>query len=391
MRLGALCYISNMPLNKWLPFQICWVCQFVVVYFISEMIRVDEGTCSLQAAVHEQEQSKDTLSSNTELDLSDLNPFKNETEDIPVSGHAVEILEINDTTKEVITENHNRIVKEECYDFLISSEVVGNNVCPDETESDGQTQPPSVNPFDGLDESNVSNNNEIILENTLVLEETPVSSVHPNDQNRGTVQHTYTTFLTQQFHAAEDSNPFTSAQDVSSPVENIQNIPEDEHNIQNLARVLADKLRRENLTPSAFSFEEFEREQEEMRMQHYIHHQEVFHQQQQYREEYLRHRPTLSIQVTESPHYSALPSPGNPLMHPTAEQQQAPWYYADEVSMFENSMGTPCSRRDRLYEVHLCFSCTNILFSRIPVGHHLTKSIVLGTPIPVPSTRIYSR
>jgi hypothetical protein len=142
----------------------------------------------------------------------------------------------------------------------------------------------------------------------------------------------------------------------------------DEQQLESLARSLAENLHKEHLSPSIYNFEEFEREQETMRLQHYLHQQEVQHQQQAYREEYLHqhwpgHRDDLTIQV-DATQYSANPSPSAYHYYAQQEQElqmqveranqtQLPWYYADEAPVYENFEGTPCSRRDRLYEVGL--------------------------------------
>ena len=153
--------------------------------------------------------------------------------------------------------------------------------------------------------------------------------------------------------------------------------PANEQHIELLARELADNLHKDNLSPSMYSFEEFEWEQHEMRAQHYMHQQEAQHRHLAYREGYMHnhdhnheqeyyqrqhehaqhthyehgHRTDLTIQITDSAFapYSTLSSPGSQ-HYPRASQR---WYEAEQTPIYENASGTPCSRNDRLYEVNI--------------------------------------
>jgi len=141
---------------------------------------------------------------------------------------------------------------------------------------------------------------------------------------------------------------------------------EQEGHIENLARLLADNLCRENNTTgsnSVFNFEEFESEQEyhdhHERLQQHLYQQHVLHQQEMQRQQDRLRRQHLSIITPDSSRYSALPSPGSKFFKQTpmhtpqsGNRNQSPtWYRAEDNATYINRSGSPCSRKDRLYEV----------------------------------------
>lgn len=128
-----------------------------------------------------------------------------------------------------------------------------------------------------------------------------------------------------------------------------------ESKIQSLALHLADDLQREHTSPlSVFNFDEFELEQRQLQQanlqQLHLHQQQLLHTQYLQRQEHQTksRKVNLSIQTAESPHLTrsnSFLSQGN-----STPNANLAWYYTDETPKYQNRSGSPCTRKDRLYE-----------------------------------------
>lgn len=148
---------------------------------------------------------------------------------------------------------------------------------------------------------------------------------------------------------AATKNVIAAEQEVS-PVSEDQ-----ESKIQSLANHLADDLQREHGSPqSIFNFDEFEHEQRQQQalLQLHLHQQQLLHTQYIHRDEHehKNKRMDLTIQIAESPqqsNFGYFQSPGGNNYSNVAGQA---WYYTDATPTYQNRSGSPCSRKDRLYE-----------------------------------------
>lgn len=146
------------------------------------------------------------------------------------------------------------------------------------------------------------------------------------------------------------NNITAAAEQEVSPVSEDQ-----ESKIQSLANNLADGLQREHGSPqSIFNFDDFEHEQRQQQalLQLHLHQQQLLHTQYIHREEHEHKskRVDLTIQIAESPqqsNFGDFQSPGgNNYSNVTGQA----WYYTDATPTYQNRSGSPCTRKDRLYE-----------------------------------------
>lgn len=210
-----------------------------------------------------------------------------------------------------------------------------------------------------INEVNLEKRNE---EKNCFSVPTPWDCVESSTNNNETPVEEIALPTTESKIEAQTTSPTTEEQEskIEAQVEEITSptAEEQESKIESLANNLAVNLQREHECPlSIFNFDEFELEQQERHqhalLQAHLHQQQLDHTQYLNKQEVLHRskRTDLTILTAVSPmtpsNYAAFQSPGGNGSTNSAGQA---WYYTDATPIYQNRSGSPCTRKDRLYE-----------------------------------------